>query len=152
MRGPLAFLGRLWEGSTELPQVPVAPVTERGEGWLRGRGNRRPDGTCRWDIDGVVKPRHGDACAHLVTLVYGNEHGGQRLELPVTGRPGIDVGALRMAIGVYNQLVYVDPQTRTTIVKLSANRRYGTSPDEATNRDAENVEFLRAVAWRGSSQ
>ncbi|MUL65454.1 serine hydrolase [Mycobacterium sp. CBMA 234] len=50
------------------------------------------------------------------------------------------------AIGVLNQLVYVNPATATTIVKLSANRRYGTSPSEATNRDLENVEFLRAIA------
>lgn len=50
------------------------------------------------------------------------------------------------AIGVYNQLVYVDPGSRTTIVKLSANRAYGTSGDESTNRDSENVEFLRAIA------
>lgn len=50
------------------------------------------------------------------------------------------------AIGVLNQLVYVDPETATTIVKLSANRRYGTTDTEATNRDIENVEFLRALA------
>lgn len=50
------------------------------------------------------------------------------------------------AIGVLNQLVYVDPSTRTTIVKLSANRMYGTSTEESTNRDVENVEFLRAIA------
>ncbi|GAA2059039.1 serine hydrolase domain-containing protein [Williamsia deligens] len=50
------------------------------------------------------------------------------------------------AIGVYNQLIYVDPNTRTTIVKLSANRAYGTSTEETTNRDVENVEFLRAIA------
>ncbi|MET8427687.1 serine hydrolase [Nocardia sp. NPDC004860] len=50
------------------------------------------------------------------------------------------------AIGVLNQLVYVDPPTKTVIVKLSANRLYGTSPHEATNRDEENVEFLRAIA------
>lgn len=50
------------------------------------------------------------------------------------------------AIGILNQLVYVDPSTRTTIVKLSANRMYGTSTEESTNRDVENVEFLRAIA------
>ncbi|MDX3191285.1 serine hydrolase [Streptomyces sp. MN03-5084-2B] len=50
------------------------------------------------------------------------------------------------AMGVLNQLVYVDPGTSTTIVKLSANRHYGTSHDEATNRDMENLEFLRAIA------
>jgi CubicO group peptidase (beta-lactamase class C family) len=50
------------------------------------------------------------------------------------------------AIGVYNQFVYVDPASNTTIVKLSANRRYGTTTDESTNRDLENVAFLRAIA------
>ena len=50
------------------------------------------------------------------------------------------------AIGVYNQFVYVDPASSTTIVKLSANRAYGTSTEETANRDNETVEFLRAVA------
>jgi hypothetical protein len=49
-------------------------------------------------------------------------------------------------LGVYNQIVYVDPTTRTTIVKLSANRAYGTSDEESTNRDLENVELLRVIA------
>jgi len=30
-------------------------------------------------------------------------------------------------------------------VKLSANRRYGTTTEESTNRDLENVAFLRAI-------
>ena len=50
------------------------------------------------------------------------------------------------AIGIYNQLVYVDPSRGVTIVKLSANPQYGTSMDEATNREMENIAFLRAVA------
>jgi CubicO group peptidase (beta-lactamase class C family) len=50
------------------------------------------------------------------------------------------------ALGVYNQVVYVDPSSGSTIVKLSANRAYGTSDEESTNRDLENVEFLRAIA------
>ncbi|KAL5347522.1 hypothetical protein ACLOAV_007834 [Pseudogymnoascus australis] len=50
------------------------------------------------------------------------------------------------AIGVLNQLVYVNPEKKVTIVKLSANRKYGTSTREDTNRDSENVEFLRAIA------
>lgn len=49
------------------------------------------------------------------------------------------------AIGVYNQFIYVDPRTRSVIVKLSANRAYGTSDDESTNRESETLEFLRAV-------
>jgi CubicO group peptidase (beta-lactamase class C family) len=52
------------------------------------------------------------------------------------------------AIGVYNQLVYVDPSRGIVIVKLSANRTYGMSPYESTNREAETIEFLRAIAAR----
>jgi hypothetical protein len=33
-----------------------------------------------------------------------------------------------------------------TIVKLSANPAYGTSMDEETNREMENIAFLRAIA------
>ena len=50
------------------------------------------------------------------------------------------------AIGVYNQFVYVDPTCGVVIVKLSANRAYGTSPDEATNREMETIAFLRTIA------
>ncbi|KAJ6780951.1 hypothetical protein PWT90_05378 [Aphanocladium album] len=50
------------------------------------------------------------------------------------------------AIGVLNQLVYVNPDKKATIVKLSANRSYGTSAHGETNRDSENVEFLRTIA------
>ncbi len=50
------------------------------------------------------------------------------------------------AIGVYNQFVFVDPSRSVVIVKLSANPAYGTSPDEATNREEETIEFLRAIA------
>ena len=32
------------------------------------------------------------------------------------------------------------------IVKLSANRAYGTSPEEATNREEETIVLLRAIA------
>lgn len=51
-----------------------------------------------------------------------------------------------MAIGVYNQYVYVDPASAVTIVKLSANRAYGTAPDMSANKDAECMEYLRAIA------
>ena len=36
-------------------------------------------------------------------------------------------------------------QENTVIVKLSANRMYGTSDDESTNRELETVAFLRAL-------
>ena len=50
------------------------------------------------------------------------------------------------AVGVYNQYVYVDPTSRVTIVKLSANPRYGVSELESDNRDEETLAFLRAIA------
>ena len=50
------------------------------------------------------------------------------------------------AVGVYNQFVYVDPTSAVTIVKLSSNRRYGLTEDEADNREEETTAFLRAVA------
>lgn len=51
-----------------------------------------------------------------------------------------------MARGTYNQSVYVNPTKRVVIVKLSANRRYGSTNDETGYRTLETVEFLRAVA------
>lgn len=50
------------------------------------------------------------------------------------------------AIGIYNQLVYVDPPSGAVIVKLSANRAYGTSMDEHTNRELENIALLQAIS------
>ncbi len=77
---------------------------------------------------------------------------------PIVGDHGFDLGygyqwwipvgerGDYSAIGILNQFVHVDPVARTTIVKLSANRKYGTSTTESTNRDSENVEVLRAIA------
>ena len=59
--------------------------------------------------------------------------------------PDGDIGEFS-AIGVYNQFVYVDPSRGVVIVKLSANRKYGTTPEEAENREEETMAFLRAVA------
>ncbi|MGY3305899.1 CubicO group peptidase (beta-lactamase class C family) [Pseudomonas sp. PvR086] len=50
------------------------------------------------------------------------------------------------AIGIYNQFVYIDPSRGVVIVKLSSNRAYGTSMNEETNREIENISFLRAIA------
>ena len=49
-------------------------------------------------------------------------------------------------IGVYNQFAFVDPSRNVTVVKLSANRAYGTTMTEDTNREVETIAFLRAVA------
>lgn len=51
-----------------------------------------------------------------------------------------------MGIGVYNQFVYVDPTAKVTIVKLSANPRYGLSEDESDSRIMESIAFFRAIA------
>ena len=59
--------------------------------------------------------------------------------------PGHDDGSFS-AIGVYNQFVYVHPSAEVTIVKLSANRAFGTTTDEAQNREGETLAFLRACA------
>jgi CubicO group peptidase (beta-lactamase class C family) len=59
--------------------------------------------------------------------------------------PEGDIGEFA-AIGVYNQFIFVDPSRGAVIVKLSANRAYGTSPDEGINRERETVEFLRTLA------
>lgn len=48
-------------------------------------------------------------------------------------------------IGVYNQYVYVDPSRGVVIVKLSANPAYGTSKEEETNKDYENIAGMRAI-------
>ncbi len=50
------------------------------------------------------------------------------------GRPGQ---------AICNQYVYVDPASGVTIVKLSANRFYGTTADLPANRDGE---YLATVA------
>jgi CubicO group peptidase (beta-lactamase class C family) len=51
-----------------------------------------------------------------------------------------------MAIGVYNQLIYVAPESNIVIVKLSANSAYGTSEDADMASELESIEFLRATA------
>lgn len=61
--------------------------------------------------------------------------------------PTNDHGAYS-AIGVYNQFVFVDPVTSTTIVKLSANPAYGTTTDPALDAEEETMAFLLALAAR----
>jgi len=55
-----------------------------------------------------------------------------------------------MAIGVYNQLIYIAPESNMVIVKLSANSAYGTSEDIDMASELESIEFLRAIANNGS--
>ena len=64
--------------------------------------------------------------------------------------PGGDAGEF-MAIGVYNQLIYVNPATSTTLVKLSANPHYGVIDDEAHNRELASIELFRDIAAAAAS-
>ena len=49
------------------------------------------------------------------------------------------------AIGIYNQYVHVDPMTESVIVKLSANRTYGTATTEEADMEGANDAFFAAV-------
>lgn len=49
------------------------------------------------------------------------------------------------AIGIYNQYVHVDPMTESVIVKLSANRTYGTATTEEADMEGLNDAFFAAV-------
>ena len=51
-----------------------------------------------------------------------------------------------LAIGIYNQFIYVNPERDTVIVKLSANSAYGTTPDDSSSREMESLAFFRALA------
>ena len=50
-----------------------------------------------------------------------------------------------MAIGVYNQFIYVAPASNTVIVKLSANSAYGTPEDDGAASEFEAIEFFRGI-------
>jgi CubicO group peptidase (beta-lactamase class C family) len=50
-----------------------------------------------------------------------------------------------LAIGVYNQFIYVNPTHGVVIVKLSAFRNYGVTDDESDNREIETIELFRAI-------
>ena len=49
------------------------------------------------------------------------------------------------AIGVYNQFIYVSPKNNMVVVKLSANRIYGTSEEVSTLSEFEAISFLKAI-------
>lgn len=81
-----------------------------------------------------LEPGHPILADHPLDMGYGYQWW-----LPSGGRGEFS------AMGIYNQLVYVDPDRELVIVKLSANPLYGTSMTEETNREFENVAFLRAI-------
>ncbi|TYA53104.1 serine hydrolase domain-containing protein [Formosa maritima] len=50
-----------------------------------------------------------------------------------------------MAMGVYGQYIYINPTTKTVIVKLSANPKYNES-SYVPSSDFSTLEFFRAIA------
>lgn len=50
------------------------------------------------------------------------------------------------ANGVYNQMIFVDPISKATIVKLSATQSFGLEASEKTNHMVETIEWLKAIA------
>ena len=108
---------------------------------LRGRVDGRPLVPAQWVEESTrasaehLQPGKVLVGGHVLPLGYGYQW----------WIPAGDRGEFS-AIGVYNQFVFVDPSRGTVIVKLSANRAYGTSADESTNREMETIAFLRAVA------
>lgn len=55
-----------------------------------------------------------------------------------------------MAMGVYGQYIYVNPSTKTVIVKLSANPKYN-DPSYMPSNDFANLELFRAIAFQNSA-
>jgi len=51
-----------------------------------------------------------------------------------------------MAIGVYNQFIYVSPQNNVVAVQLSANNIYGTNEELSTSSEFESISFLKAIS------
>lgn len=56
-----------------------------------------------------------------------------------------------MAQGVYNQNIYINPTTKTVIVKLSANDRY-TDPTFVASRSEVALAFFRRIAHKVSER
>ena len=51
-----------------------------------------------------------------------------------------------LAIGVYNQFIYISPKNNLVVVKLSANSAYGTSEEVSTLSEFEAIEFFKSIA------
>ena len=49
------------------------------------------------------------------------------------------------AMGIYNQLIYINPKRNIVIVKSAANNNYGTTNDESSFREKESMAMLRAI-------
>jgi CubicO group peptidase (beta-lactamase class C family) len=67
-------------------------------------------------------------------LLWQLPEGGQHIDSPY------------VAIGLYNQFLYIDPARQVVIVKLSSNRHFAAAGDRPDHREAETLAWLKAVA------
>ena len=51
-----------------------------------------------------------------------------------------------MAIGVYNQFIYVSPKNNSVVVQLAANKIYGVDAIDTAVSEFESIAFLRTLA------
>ncbi len=49
------------------------------------------------------------------------------------------------ALGIYNQLIYINPTRNVIVVKSSANNNYGMTNDESSYREEEMLEMIREM-------
>lgn len=50
-----------------------------------------------------------------------------------------------VAMGIYNQLIYINPKHNIVIVKSAANNLYGTNNDESSFREEESMAMIRTI-------
>ncbi len=117
-------------------------------GWLYlNRGLSPLDGTrlidSKWIEDSVSCTQ-----SHLKPL-YPDKFGyGYQWWLPGSEDNCSECRGDYMAIGVYNQFIYVDPDSRIVIARNSANPNYNkeTNPDGSNSGEIEAVAVCRAIA------
>ncbi|NER16604.1 serine hydrolase domain-containing protein [Spongiivirga citrea] len=52
------------------------------------------------------------------------------------------------AMGIYNQMIYINPGEKIVIVKTAANNNYGTTNDESSFKEQESLAFIHAVVHK----
>jgi hypothetical protein len=69
--------------------------------------------------------------------------------LTVVGCESAPIRAVRrvVAVGIFNQFIYVNPRERLVIAKSSANHTYGTGHgyDEAKDRESTHIALFKAI-------
>lgn len=56
------------------------------------------------------------------------------------------------AMGIYNQIIYIDEARNLVIAKTSANRNFAATNTESSLRELETIAFFRAIADKASTR